>query len=232
MKVLIADDHALLRRGLIQILSEAYPDAEFREASTASEAIACLAEARWDVLVLDIFMPGRSGFDVLREARRQCPTLPVLALSCAPEDQLAVPVLKAGARGYLNKQVAAEELVAAVKALVLGRRYVSASLAERLAADVCEPEGPRHERLSGREFEVLQGLLAGRSIKAIADALSLSPKTVSAFHVRIWQKLGVQSDAELVRYAIEHGLAGGTEAALLSAAAPGRVRGERQRKAG
>jgi DNA-binding NarL/FixJ family response regulator len=206
MKILIADDHAVLRKGLILILAEAFPRAQFGEASTVAETLDCLARQAWDVLVLDIFMPDRSGLEVLYEARQQHARLPVLVLSSAPEEQLAIRVLRAGANGYLNKQAAPEELVRAVSKVVAGGRYVSAAMAERLAAEIGQPERPLHERLSDREYAVLRRLVAGQGIKDIATDLCLSPKTVSTYHTRIWEKLGVHNDAEMIRYALEQGL--------------------------
>ena len=209
MKILIADDHAVLRKGLVQILAEEYPAAQFGEAGTTAEALACLAQHSWDVLVLDIFMPGRTGLEVLHDVRTHYPKLPVLVLSSAPEEQLAIRVLKAGANGYLNKQAAPEHLALAVQKVLAGGKYVSPALAEALATELSQDARPPHEKLSDREFEVLQLLLAGRSLKEIAAELSLSPKTVSTFHTRIWEKLGVRSDLELFRYAQEHGMSNG-----------------------
>jgi DNA-binding NarL/FixJ family response regulator len=206
MKILIADDHAVLRKGLVMILAEAFPGTEFGEASSAAETLDYLRQQRWDVLILDIFMPGRSGLDVLGEVRQHSVRLPVLVLSSAPEEQLAIRVLKAGASGYLNKQVAPEELAKAVRKVLAGGRYVSAALAERLAAELGQTDRPPHESLSDREYAVLLRLVAGQSVKAIATDLCLSPKTVSTYHTRIWGKLGVRGDAELVKYALEHGL--------------------------
>lgn len=208
MKILVADDHIVLRKGLVQILAEAFPEAEFGETGATPETLALLARRRWDLLVLDIFMPGRGGLEVLRETRQQYPRLPVLVLSSAPEEQMAVRVLKAGAGGYLNKRTAPEELVLAVQKLLAGGRYVSRATAERLAVEVAEKNRPPHEALSDREFEVLRLLISGRSLKEIAAELSLSAKTVSTFHTRIWEKLRVQNDIEMVRYALEHGLTG------------------------
>ena len=209
MKILIADDHAVLRKGLVQILAEEYPAAQFGEAGTTAEALACLARHSWDVLVLDIFMPGRTGLEVLHDVRTHYPKLPVLVLSSAPEEQLAIRVLKAGANGYLNKQAAPEHLALAVQKVLAGGKYVSPALAEALATELSQDARPPHEKLSDREFEVLQLLLAGRSLKEIAAELSLSPNTVSTFHTRIWEKLGVRSDLELFRYAQEHGMSNG-----------------------
>jgi DNA-binding NarL/FixJ family response regulator len=207
MNILIADDHALLRKGLVQILIEEFPAAHFGEASNAGETMTCLSKRKWSVLVLDVFMPGRSGLEVLTEVRQQYPKLPILVLSSAPEEQLAVRVLRSGANGYLNKQTAPEDLVKAVNKVMSGGRYVSAAMAERLAAEIGQASPARHEKLSDREYAVLRRLAAGDSIKKIAGDLSLSAKTVSTYHTRIWEKLGIGNDVELVRYAIEHGLA-------------------------
>jgi DNA-binding NarL/FixJ family response regulator len=206
MRVLLGDDHAILRKGLIQLLRDEFPGAAFGEAASTAETLDCLSRQPWDVLVLDIFMPDRSGLDVLYEARHRHPRLPVLVLSSAPEEQLALRVLKAGASGYLNKQVAPEELVKAIRKVVAGGRYVSAAMAERLALEVGRAEEPPHELLSDREYAVLRRLAAGQSIRETAAAMSLSPKTVSTYHTRIWQKLGVSNDAEMIRYALDHGL--------------------------
>jgi DNA-binding NarL/FixJ family response regulator len=208
MRILIADDHAILRKGLQQILADEFPEAQFGEASSTQETLGALSKERWDLLVLDIFMPGRSGLEILYDVRKNHPQLPVLVLSSAPEDQLAVRVLKAGARGYLNKQVAPEELVNAVRKLLSGGWYLSAAAAEQMAADISYTDGPLHVKLSDREYTVLTMLMAGKSIKDIARELSLSPKTISTFHARIRGKLRVNNDIEMVRYAIEHGLVG------------------------
>ena len=208
MKILIADDHAVLRKGLVQILTDEFAEAQFGEAATTAETLDALAREPWDVLVLDIFMPGRGGLDVLKDLRQQHPNLPVLVLSSAPEEQLAARTLKAGARGYLNKQAVPEELVKAVRKLLAGGRYVSAAMAERLGLEIGRKERPLHEALSDREYAVLRSLVAGKSIKEIAAELSLSPKTVSTYHIRVWKKLHVHNDAALVRYATEYGLGG------------------------
>ncbi len=206
MRILLADDHALLRQGLKQILAEEFPEAEFREAGTTRETLDCLQQASFDVVVLDVFMPGRSGLEVLEEIRQYHAGLPVLVLSSAPEEQMAMRVLKAGAAGYLNKQAAAENLVLAVRKLLGGGMYVSETLAERLAIQAGRSFRLPHQVLSDREFQVMHLLLTGKSLKEIASELSLSAKTISTFHTRIWEKLGVKNDVELVRYAIEHRL--------------------------
>jgi two-component system, NarL family, invasion response regulator UvrY len=205
-RILIADDHAVLREGLKQILAEEFPQAVFGEAGTTQETLRFLREQPWDLLVLDIFMPGRSGLEVLQEVRRSQPLLPVLVLSSAPEEQLALRVLRAGASGYLNKQSAPEDLVQAVKKVLAGGKYVSATLAERLASEVGQTVQLPHQKLSDREFQVMQMLVAGQSLKEIAAELCLSVKTISTFHTRILVKLKVQNNVEMVHYALEHRL--------------------------
>ncbi|HTL16356.1 MAG TPA: response regulator transcription factor [Patescibacteria group bacterium] len=207
MRILLADDHALLREGLKQILSDEFPEAEFLEAGTTHETIACLEEHECDVVVLDVFMPGRSGLDVLSAIRQKKSRPAVLVLTSAPEEQLAIRVLRAGASGYLNKQTAPEHLVQAVRKILQGGKYVSATLAERLANEAGREVQLPHEKLSDREFQVMRLLVAGKSLKEIASELSLSAKTISTFHTRIWEKLGVKNDVEMVHYALEHRLA-------------------------
>ena len=206
MKILIADDHAILRKGLIQLFIDAFPEVMVGEASNTTETLESLSQKPWDLLVLDIFMPGRGGLEILSTIRRQHPNLPVLVLSSAPEDQLGLRVLKSGARGYLNKQAAPEELVKAVRQILAGGRYVSAGLADRLAEVFSVPKIPLHSGLSDREYSVMKLLVEGKSINQIAEELSLSVKTISTYHVRIWKKLRVRSDIEMTRYVIDHGL--------------------------
>ncbi|MGD1083855.1 MAG: response regulator transcription factor [Verrucomicrobiota bacterium] len=206
MRILIADDHAMLRGGLKQILALEIAGAIFGEAGTYQETLAEVEKEPWDVLVLDIFMPGRSGLDVLREIEASKPELPVLVLSSASEEQMAPRVLRAGASGYLNKRAAPEELARAVKKVAAGGTYVSAKLGEKLAGDLTHPSHAPHEQLSDREFQVMQMLVAGKSVKEIAAELALSPKTVSTFHTRLLGKLRLQSDVDLVRYTLEHNL--------------------------
>lgn len=208
MKILLADDHAVVRKGLRQILTEGYPEAQFEEVSTTQETLERLSRESFDVLVLDIFMPGRSGLEILHSVGRVCAPVPVLVVSSAPEEQLAIRVLKAGARGYVNKQATPEELVVAVGHLLAGNHYVSVGLAQRLAVEIGREDECSAALLSDREFAVLQLLLTGRSIKEISAELSLSVKTVSTYHTRIWAKLGVKNDIELVHYAIDHRLVG------------------------
>lgn len=208
MRILIVDDHAIVRRGLRQLLADEYRGVEFGEAANADEALEQARRAEWDVIVLDISMPGRSGLDVLKDFKKEKPEVPVLVLSMHPEDQLATRVLKAGASGYMTKEAATEELVIAVEKVVSGGRYVSSALAELLARDL-ETGGPDtdpHERLSDREFEVMLMLARGQSVSEIAAELSLSVKTVSTYRSRVLDKIHIRSNAELARYATRHGL--------------------------
>lgn len=206
MKILIADDHALLRQGLRQNLAEEFPDADFRETGTTQETLEAIGREAFEIIILDVFMPGRSGLEVLDEVQRNAPDTKVLVLSSAPAEQLGIRVLRNGANGYLNKQAAPEELITAVKKVLNGGTYVSPSLAERLAAEAGRLRQSPHERLSDREFQVMRLLVNGRSLKEIAAELNVSIKTVSTFHTRIWEKLGVSNDVELLRYALAHGL--------------------------
>lgn len=205
IRIMIADDHAVVRAGIKQILTEAFPEAQFHEAATVPETLKSIRARGCDLLVLDLFMPGGSGLDVLRELRRTQPELPVLVLSTAPEEQLGVRVLRAGASGYLNKRAAPEHLVQAVRRILGGGKYVSPALAEQLATEAGRSQ-PLHEKLSEREFQVLHLLVKGRSLKEIAGDLSLSVKTIRTFRARVLAKLGLQSDVDLVHYALQHRL--------------------------
>jgi DNA-binding NarL/FixJ family response regulator len=217
MRILIADDHLVVREGLKQILSEELPVSEFGEAGTTQQTLELLEQGKWDVLLLDVFMPGRSGLEVLAQIRGNYPELPVLVISSAPEEQLAMRVLKTGASGYLNKQIAGEQLVQAVRKLFAGGKYVSEAITQRLVATAGRVEQAAHELLSDREFQVLHLIVRGKSLKEIGAELALSVKTVSTFHTRIWQKLGLRNDVELVRYAMEHKLMEISQSTELSA---------------
>src|SRR5450432_2626352 len=207
MRILIADDHAVVRQGLKQILADSFPAAEFGEAGNAGEVLERAWKQDWDVVVLDIKMPGRSGLDALKELRQAKPKLPLLVLSAHPEDQYAVRVLKAGASGYMTKDRAPEELMQAVKKVLGGGKYVSPILAEKLATQLTtDTTRPLHESLSDREFQVLQMIASGRALKEIAAELSLSEKTIGTYHIRLLEKMGMHSDVELTRYAIEQRL--------------------------
>src|SRR5437016_10304942 len=207
MRILLADDHAVVRHGLKQILADEFKRAVFGEARNAQEALNSVWKENWDVVVLDITMPGRSGLEVLREIKKSRPKLPVLVLSMHPENQFAVRVLKRGASGYMTKESAPEELVGAIKKVLAGGRYVSPSLAEKLASYLAiDTPNPPHERLSDREFVVLRMIASGRTVSQIADELSLSVKTVSTYRTRILEKMGMTSNAELTHYAIKNEL--------------------------
>ena len=207
MKILIADDHPLMRQGLKQLLADEFDPLEIGEASDARATLDLADQKKWDAVVLDINMPGRSGFEVLQELKRHQPRLPVLVLTAYPEDQLAVRALEAGAAGYVTKQSASDDLVTALKTVLAGKSYISPSLAEKIAGRLRRgvKEDP-HEKLSPREFEVMTRLAAGRSLKEIADELSLSVKTVSTFRSRVLEKLALQNNVELAHYAAERGL--------------------------
>ena len=204
MKILIADDHAVFRRGLKETIAEAFHRITFGEAGTAQEVLECVQRQHWDVVVLDISMPGKSGLDILSELKRLRPRLPVLFLSVHPEEQYARRALRAGAAGYVTKDSVPSELKEAVRRVLTGRRYVSAALAERLAVDLMEGHDlPLHELLSDREFEVLRMLGQGKTVKDIAQELRVSVKTVSTYRARILLKSGMKSTAELIRYAVQ-----------------------------
>jgi two-component system invasion response regulator UvrY len=207
MKILITDDHAVVRQGLKQILLEEFTRAEFGEATNAQEAIERVWRETWDVVVLDITMPGRSGLEVLKEIKKSRPKLPVLVLSMHPEDQFAVRILKIGASGYMTKESAPNELVGAVKKVIAGGRYVSPSLAEKMASYLAvDVQTPPHERLSDREFLVLRLIASGKTPTKIAKELALSVKTISTYRMRILEKMNMSNNAELTHYAIQNQL--------------------------
>jgi len=208
MRVLIVDDHAMFRRGLREILVDEFDDLEFSEATNAEEALDMLRVGEWDVVILDVSMPGRSGLDALKEIKKDRPTLPVLMLSFHPEEHFATRALKAGASGYMTKTSAPEELVSAINKILNGGKYVSPELAEQLAEDL-ERDAVGvlpHKRLSDREYEVLLDIARGETVSEIGDKLSLSVKTISTYRARILEKMNLRSNADLVRYAIRHGL--------------------------
>jgi two-component system, NarL family, invasion response regulator UvrY len=189
------------------ILAQEFKKAIFGEARNAQEALDLVWKENWDVVVLDITMPGRSGLEVLREIKKSKPRLPVLVLSMHPENQFAVRVLKRGASGYMTKESAPDELVGAIKKVLAGGRYVSASLAEKLATYLSSdtPKAPQ-ELLSDREFQVLRLIASGKLVGEIAKELSLSVKTISTYRTRILEKMGMRNNAELMHYAMQHDL--------------------------
>jgi two-component system, NarL family, invasion response regulator UvrY len=207
IRILIVDDHAILRRGLRALLSDEFHGAAFGEASNARQALEQLRKEKWDVALLDITLPGKSGLDLLKEFKAARPKLPVLILSAHPEDQFAVRVLKAGAGGYMTKESAPEELAKAIRKILAGGRYVSPALAEKLAARVKKDlTRTPHETLSDREYEIMCLIASGKTVTEIAVELSLSPKTISTYRARVLEKLGVKNSAQIVQYAIRNGL--------------------------
>jgi DNA-binding NarL/FixJ family response regulator len=207
MRILIVDEHAILRRGLRSILSDEFRGAAFGEAADARQALQQLRKKEWDVALLDIALPGKSGLDLLKELKAEWPNLPVLVLSGHPEDQFAVRVLKAGAGGYMTKESAPEELAKAIRKILAGGRYVSPALAEKLALGVKKDfTRTLHETLSDREYEVMSRIASGKTVTEIAEELSLSSKTISTYRARVLEKLDVKNSAEIVQYAIRNGL--------------------------
>jgi len=206
-RILLADDREIVRRGLQQILTEALRGAAYGEASSPGEIIRVLQERRWDLVILDALFPSRSGLEVLKDIRRLRPALPVLMISPYNDEHLAVRALRAGASGYLPKQSKSEEIVAAVRKIMAGGRFVTSSLAERLAREI-QSGGATvpHERLSDREFQVFKLLAAGLTVKRIAERLHLSAQTVSTHRARLLDKMKMDTNADLVRYAAQHRL--------------------------
>ena len=207
MRILLADDHAVLRSGLKLMLAEAFPNVVFGEAEDSRQALEAALSQLWDLIILDLSMPGRGGLDVLKELHAQCPKTPVLVLSMFSERQFAVRAFRSGASGYLTKASAGVELVKAVARILEGGRYVSAELADQLADEYCCPKvGLVHERLSNREFEILRLLASGRTVKQIAEDLSLSVSTISTYRVRVLEKMKMRTTAELMSYAFSYKL--------------------------
>jgi two-component system invasion response regulator UvrY len=207
IRVLIADDHPIVRKGLLQIVVGESDICVAAETGDAREALKLLGSEPFDAVILDISMPGMSGLEALSQIRSRHPKLPVLILSTHPESELAVRAVKAGAAGYLNKDLAPEELVGAIRHIASGRRYVSASVAEILAESLASPRSDPHDALTDREYEVLVLIAAGKSVSEIAREMALSVKTVSTYRTRILEKMRMRNNAELMRYAIQAGLA-------------------------
>ena len=207
IRILIADDHTVVRKGLRQILAEEFTDAHIEDVPDAEELIMKIIREKWDIVISDLSMPGKSGLDALQHIRQHYPSLPVLILSIHPEEQYAIRVLKAGASGYLSKDAAPDELVNAVKRLLLGKKYITVNMAEKIAEVFNRSaEKKPHEMLSDREFDVFRMIAVGKSISEIADALSLSVNTVSTYRTRIMTKMNMKSNANLTVYALENKL--------------------------
>lgn len=206
--VLIADDHAIVRQGLKQILSETEDLIITGEADDGSEALQLARLQPWDVFLLDVSMPNRNGIDTLKQLKKEFPRLPVLILSMHPEEQYALRALKAGASGYLTKQSAPEQLVNAIRQVASGKKYVSPAVAQQLIEALSDDTDKLpHERITDREYQVLVMIAAGKSQTQIADKLNLGVATVSTYRARLLEKMGLKSTAELIRYGLEHDLA-------------------------
>lgn len=207
IRALIADDHAVLRRGLADVLGRTNDIVVKGEAATCREVLAKIRQDGWDVVVLDLNFPDGNGLDVLREIRRERPKLPVLILTVDPEDQFAVRALRSGASGYVTKESALEELVQAVRKVVAGGRYVSTKLAERLATMIDRDiDQLPHDQLSEREFQVFRLLASGRTVSQVAEDLHLSVKTVSTYRSRVLEKMSLRTNADLTMYAVRNGI--------------------------
>jgi two-component system invasion response regulator UvrY len=209
MRFLLIDDHKIIREGLKQILLMHFPSSSFDEGSDAEHVIEKITTTKYDIVICDLSMPGRSGLDVVKQVKQIRPDLPVLILSMHPEEHYALRALKAGAWGYLNKSDGAEVLIPAIQRVMQGRKYISPQMAEQLADSINEKRprtGELHEGLSAREFDVFKLLVEGKSISDISQQLSLSPSTVSTHRARILNKMNMTSNAELVKYALQRNI--------------------------
>ena len=206
-RILVADDHQIVRAGLKNLLSEYKEFTVAGEAGSGTDALKMVRESDWDVVLLDISMPDMNGIDTLKQIKRSKPDLPVLILTMHPEDHYAINLLRAGANGYVCKECAPEQLVGAIRTVASGRRYVSPALGDQLAGDLSgDGQNALHTELSEREFQVFCKLAAGQAVSEIADELFLSVKTVSTYRSRILEKMGMKTNANITNYAIKHGL--------------------------
>ena len=208
IKVLVVDDHALIRKGLKQILDDTSDMRITGEAETGMQAIKMVRDNGYDMVLLDITLPDKHGVEVLKQIKAECPNLPVLILSMHPDDQYAMRAIKAGASGYMNKQSAPSQLVTAIRKVASGRKYISGELAEQLANDLTKDSQQEvsHQVLSNREYQTLCLMAAGKSLSEMADIMSLSAKTVSVYRARMLEKMNLKNNAEAVRYALSHNL--------------------------
>jgi two-component system, NarL family, invasion response regulator UvrY len=207
MKILIVDDHPILRKGIIELLHEHYSNLDCFEASNSAEALSLARRESTDLILLDISLPGGNGLEVLKQMRSENILTPVLILSVQPEDQYAIRVLKAGASGYLKKDSAPEELINAVDILLRGKKYISQTVANKLAQSVSDPlDSPAYEKLSDRELQVLKHIASGKTVSEIAREISLTVNTMSTYRARILEKLHLKNNAELTRYALDNSL--------------------------
>ena len=207
LRILVADDHEVVRKGLVNVLSETLQPVKIDEAGNGQEAVSKASKTEYDLVVLDIKMPGKSGLDVLKEIKEHKPKLPVLILSMLPEEQFAIRAIRAGASGYLTKDAAGDELVLAIRKALKGERYISGSLAEILAGDLDgDSEKLPHEILSDREYQVMLMIASGKPVGAIAKELCLSVKTISSYRTNILLKTRMKNNAEITHYAIQNKL--------------------------
>jgi DNA-binding NarL/FixJ family response regulator len=207
IRLLIVDDHAIVRHGLRQVVAESADIEVAAEAGSSAEAVRLVRENLYDLVLLDISLPDKNGIETLKQIKRDKPALPVIMLSMHAEDEFGVRALKAGASGYVNKRSAHEQLITAIRHVVSGRRYISPDLAEELARSVGESSEKRpHELLSDREFDTLRMLASGKSLTEIAESLSISPKTVSVYRNRLLEKMKLKNNAEIAHYAFKNGL--------------------------
>lgn len=207
LRILLADDHAVVRQGVKQILAEAFTQGEFGEAQNARELLEMVGSKHWDIVVLDLAMPEGNGLESLKQIKHRFPQLPVMILSMFPEDQYAVRCLRAGAAGYLNKESAPEELVQAIRKILQGGQYISSAVADELLLHARQQDDqPLHKQLSDREYQVLCLIASGKEVKEISTELTLSPKTVSTYRARLMVKMGMRTNSELTHYAIQKGL--------------------------
>lgn len=207
LRLLLADDHAVVRQGVKKILAEAFAQAVFGEARNAHELLELVGSERWDIVVLDLAMPGGNGLEALKQIKHDHPQLPVLILSMFPEDQYAVRTIRAGAAGYLNKESVPEELVQAIRKVLRGGEYISAAVADELVLYTrYKDDQPLHKHLSDREYQVLCLIASGKELKEISTELALSAKTISTYRARLLDKMNMKTNAELTHYAIQNGL--------------------------
>ncbi len=207
LRILLADDHAVVRRGVKQILMESFPQAVFGEVQNAHELLNLIGKESWSIVILDLNMPDGNGLEALKQIKLNHPQLPVVILTMFPEDQYAVRTIRAGAAGYLNKESAPEELVQAIQKVLQGGKYISAAVADELVLYALDDDDqPPHKHLSDREYQVLCLIASGKEVKEISSTLALSAKTISTYRTRILEKMNMKTNAELTHYAIHYGL--------------------------
>jgi len=207
IKILIADDHSIVRNGIVKLLSSSLPNAEFWEAADAVEVIRIIHQTDWNLVILDINMPGRSGMEVLKEIKSHYPTLPVVIFSMYPEDQFAIRAMKAGAAAYLTKDISSKELEKAIKTILNGEPYLTSSIATLITHELREKHTSQtHESLSDREHQVFRLIASGQNVSDIARNLSLSVKTISVYRAIILKKMNLKNNAEITHYAFKHNL--------------------------